>query len=447
MNNDDRINAWRERRAATSAPGAGITIPIAEAAMNVVGDVPVAITFIQALVRDALASAARDTVAERRAVYEQIQDGIQQGIDRRNPPQELAEVYRRQLRIVVRLLEADIRQGVDVLATGYMPQTLVFESARLLTGYERRVAQRKSNDARAARRLASERDEPLEMALSPMQREELDAFRARMLRLHARQTTQGESVSSLRLGAVLPLLGFAFHLIHSESRVALLWALFGPAVLLSLISSMYFLMGLHYVLGMDVPTFSLIGATTWIMFRQIIFRSSTCYVSSRSLINIGCVTPLTLTLVQGLVYLIIYLAVYAALLTLGYSIGLITLPYSWAGFALFVVLMAVGGASIGLIFGSIATSWPYFLRFAAVIERFLEVFSGVFFVSEQFPVQYRGYFLWSPFAHGMQLLRSSYFFSYTSRDASLGYFLSALVFLFVIALIAERSARTRVTPM
>ena len=73
---------------------------------------------------------------------------------------------------------------------------------------------------------------------------------------------------------LLALFVYQLHVMHGESRIALLWALVGPVVLLTLISSLYILMGTHYILGMDVQTFSLLGAT-WIMFRQIVFRSST----------------------------------------------------------------------------------------------------------------------------------------------------------------------------
>ena len=84
---------------------------------------------------------------------------------------------------------------------------------------------------------------------------------------------------------LLALFVYQLHVMHGESRIALLWALVGPVVLLTLISSLYILMGTHYILGMDVQTFSLLGATTWIMFRQIVFRSSTAYVSARGLLN------------------------------------------------------------------------------------------------------------------------------------------------------------------
>ena len=114
---------------------------------------------------------------------------------------------------------------------------------------------------------------------------------------------------------------------------------------------------------------------------------------------------------------------------------------------LYVVLMACCAAAMGLLFGAIATFWHFFLRLAPVIERFLQIFSGVFFVSEQLPEHLRPWMLWLPFAHGMQLLRSAYFDAYASQDASLGYFLTSLVFLMVLALAAERLARPNVQPM
>ena len=265
--------------------------------------------------------------------------------------------------------------------------------------------------------------------------------------LHARHQPRaaGEGWPSGR--TLLALFVYQLHVMHGESRIALLWALVGPVVLLTLISSLYILMGTHYILGMDVQTFSLLGATTWIMFRQIVFRSSTAYVSARGLLNFQGVTPLMCALVQALLYVSVYLVVFVVLIGAGHALELITLPRSWPGFMLYVVLMACCAAAMGLLFGAIATFWHFFLRLAPVIERFLQIFSGVFFVSEQLPEHLRPWMLWLPFAHGMQLLRSAYFDAYASQDASLGYFLTSLVFLMVLALAAERLARPNVQPM
>jgi len=135
------------------------------------------------------------------------------------------------------------------------------------------------------------------------------------------------------------------------------------------------------------------------------------------------------------------------LISAGHALGFVTLPISWPGSILFVVLMGCCAAAMGVLFGSIATFWPFFLRLAPIIERFLQIFAAVFFVSEQLPEHLRPWMLWSPFAHGMQLLRSAYFEAYQSHDASLGYFLTSLVFLMMVGLIGERLARPNVQPM
>ena len=339
----------------------------------------------------------------------------------------------------MRLLEQDIRAGVAVFVPGYMPARLEAEDQRLAQAHAREE-RRRQDAARDARRRA-----PRHRAgngAAPGEAGDLAILRARLNGLHARHQPRAASG-----GTLLALFVYQLHVMHGESRIALLWALVGPVVLLTLISSLYILMGTHYILGMDVQTFSLLGATTWIMFRQIVFRSSTAYVSARGLLNFQGVTPLMCALVQALLYVSVYLVVFVILIGAGHALELITLPRSWPEFMLYVVLMACCAAAMGLLFGAIATFWHFFLRLAPVIERFLQIFSGVFFVSEQLPEHLRPWMLWLPFAHGMQLLRSAYFDAYASQDASLGYFLTSLVFLMVLALAAERLARPNVQPM
>jgi ABC-type polysaccharide/polyol phosphate export permease len=449
--NEERIARWRSRRqdkSYTVGSGGDARRESARtmdlAALSDVRSSP-AVTLKQLIAR--LQSEPNDTVAARRDVYNGVQAELEKEAERSGLPETLADFCWRRLRGIVRLLEQDIRAGVDVFESGYMPATLVEEDERLTVAHERRARRRKLDEERDARRHASRNDIPLQFDLPQEEATDLAILRGRMHALHERQRPRYAHEGGARWRALLSMFVYQLHVMHGESRVALLWALVGPVVLLSLISSLYFLMGTHYILGMDVPTFAMTGATTWIMFRQIIFRSSAGYVSARALLNLEGVTPLMCALVQAFLYVSVYLVVFAALIAIGHSIGLISLPDNRVGFVLYVVLMGVCGAAMGLLFGAIATAWHFFLRLAAVIERTIEIFSGVFFVSEQLPEQLRPWLLWSPFAHGMQLLRSVYFDNYESQDASVGYFLVAVVFLVMIALAAERLARSDIQPM
>jgi capsular polysaccharide transport system permease protein len=445
MSNEDRIKGWRSRRKDSSyAVGSGVDAWRLDPTVLFEAKAPPAVLFKPLLAR--LQGEPHDSVAARRAVYEAVQAELDAEIARGKVDETVADFSRRRLRIIVRLLEQDIRAGVEVFAPGYMPAKLVAEDQRLADAHARRVERRKQDEARDARRHASRNDIALEVELPRDEAADLEILRQHLRVLHdGHHPRMAEHRPVGR--TLLALFVFQLRVIHGESRIALLWALVGPVVLLTLISSLYILMGTHYILGMDVQTFSLLGATTWIMFRQIIFRSSAAYISARGILNFQGVTPLMCALVQSLIYLSVYLVVFAILISAGHALGFITLPISWGGFVLFVVLMGCFGSAMGLLFGSIATFWHFFLRLAPVIERFLQIFSGVFFVSEQLPEHLRPWILWSPFAHGMQLLRSAYFEAYESTDASLGYFLTSLVFLMVVALAAERLARPNIQPM
>lgn len=446
MSNEDRIKGWRSRRKDSSyTVGAGVAAWRLDPAALFEAKAPPAVLLKPLVAR--LQGEPHDSVAARRAVYEAVQAELDAEIVRSAVDETLADFSRRRLRLIVRLLEMDIRDGVDVFAPGYMPAKLTAEDERLAAAHARRVDRRKQDEARDARRQASRNDVALEIELPKDEAGDLAILRERLQALHEARAPGNQDKRRSAGRTLMAMFVYQLHVIHGESRIALLWSLMGPIVLLTLISSLYILMGTHFILGMDVQTFSLLGATTWIMFRQIVFRSSTAYVSARGLLNFQGVTPLMCALVQALIYLSVYLVVFAVLISAGHALGLITLPESWAGFILFVVLMGCFGAAMGVLFGSIATFWHYFLRLAPIIERFLQIFAAVFFVSEQLPEHLRPYMLWLPFAHGMQLLRSAYFEAYESHDASLGYFLTSLVFMTVIALAAERLARPNVQPM
>ena len=446
MSNEDRIKGWRSRRKDSSySVGSGVAAWRLDPAALFEAKAPPGVLLKPLVAR--LQGEPHDSVAARRAVYEAVQAELDAEIARSAVDETLADFSRRRLRVIVRLLEMDIRDGVEVFAPGYMPARLVAEDERLAMAHARRVERRKQDEAREARRHASRNDIALEVEVPQDEAGDLAILRERLQDLHQGHDPS-HSVKVRPVGrTLLAMFIYQLRVMHGESRIALVWALVGPVVLLTLISSLYILMGTHYIMGMDVQTFSLLGATTWIMFRQIAFRSSTAYVSARGLLNFQGVTPLMCALVQALIYVSVYLVVFLVLISAGHALELVTLPKSWPGFLLFVVLMGCFGAALGVLFGSIATFWHFFLRLAPIIERFLQIFAAVFFVSEQLPENLRPWMLWLPLAHGMQLLRSTYFEAYTSHDASLGYFLTSLVFMMVLALAAERLARPNVQPM
>ncbi|HTK85290.1 MAG TPA: sugar ABC transporter permease, partial [Patescibacteria group bacterium] len=205
--------------------------------------------------------------------------------------------------------------------------------------------------------------------------------------------------------------------------------------------------GTNRVLNMDVPTFALLGAGTWIMCRQVIFRISNQIAHHRFLINFPTVSPLMQGLTQGILYLLIYTVSLVVLIAAGRSVDMTSLPDHPLMVGAYGIGMWFFAVSLGFIFGGIAIFWPYFLRFATVLERAIQLFSSVAFVSEQLPEEYRGWLTWSPTSHGLQLMRSFYFDSYPSVDASASYFWTAILFLTCGAFLFERLVRPYMQPI
>ncbi|HEX5237827.1 MAG TPA: hypothetical protein VFW39_05120 [Sphingomicrobium sp.] len=450
MRNEERINLWRARR---QAGGGEPTLSSAERRKGVIAAAVDPLVRRASLSADELLekllavmqAAPNANRAERRELYDALAIELDSAAEARALPREIVELHGRQLRIAVRLLESDLREGKDIFAPGYRPDGLEEAIQRLKQSHHRQQRRAKDEATRIARRQAALAGEAFPVAVQPEEEFDLAEIRYRLTALSARRPGQPVRTSGLRVFAAV--FRYLFRLLRAESRIALLWVFLGPAVLLSMISLLYILNGSHYILGMDVPTFSMLGATTWIMFRNIIFRTSTALHSQRALLNLQPVGSLTIGLAQGSLYFLTYVAVFMVLIFGGHSVGAFSLPADWLGFVGWLTAVGVAGMSIGVLFGAAAIVWPYFLRFAPMIERGLEMFSGVFFVSEQLPEEYRPYMLWSPFAHALQLMRSAYFTGYDSHDASPQYFLLCLGILVVAALLAHRAVRSHSQPM
>src|SRR5690606_38016662 len=149
----------------------------------------------------------------------------------------LADFSRRRLRIIVRLLEQDIRADVAVFAPGYMPAKLVAEDERLAAAHARRAAPRRQGEAREARRHASRNDIALEIEVARDEAGDLALLRDRLRRLHEAQPPYMAGNFRPVGRTLMAMFIYQLRVMHGESRIALVWALVGPVVLLTLISS------------------------------------------------------------------------------------------------------------------------------------------------------------------------------------------------------------------
>ncbi|MET3524073.1 ABC transporter permease [Mesorhizobium abyssinicae] len=445
MTNQDRIEGWRKKRQAGLMPTDPQANALSAAFTQIRALVGEPNRDIRTIVQIILNGLPAFPNADRRELYQRVHDGTDAAIKERGLSEIAADYWTRRVKGAVRMLEADLRKGVDVFASGYLPNGLAEFDAKLEAGYRLRLRQMRVTRARKERRRATREDRAHVIPVLPDEAADLARLRPLLDYLHAVQRPTHHGTVP-RFQTIGPLFFLRLLLIQADSRIALIWLFVGPLVIMVLWSSMYILNGMRFVLGMDTVTFTLTGVVVWVMLRQIVFRSSEAYVSARGWLNLEPISPVLLSVMTGGVYLLVYLFVLSAMIGFGRFLGVISLPDDVLGALSCIAGIAVIAVSMGIIFASIASRWHYFMRFSSAIERFLQVFSSVFFVSEQLPYEYRSYFLWCPLAHGFQLLRSAYFVAYKSQDASPNYFLVSITVFVISALVADRLARPNLQP-
>lgn len=449
MANEDRIKAWREQRRAGILPTDPHATALSVALIRttaIVGDPNVKVDDIVQIALDGLAAFQNADASQRRGVYDRMTAGVQAAVKEKELTGALADYWMRRVQTVIRQIEAAIRKDVDVFAPGFMPAGLRETDANLLRRRRSIIQRERAEKQREARRSATRDDVPHVIPLPDEDAADVARLKPLLFHLHATQRQTGPGPVP-RFLSIIPLFLLRISTIQADSRIALLWSFLGPITMVTIISAMYIITGTHFILGMDVATFTLVGMVNWIMFRIIVFRSSEAYFGGRPFLNIEPVTPLVMALANSVFYFGVYVVLLFTMVIVGHAIGLVSLPDNVVGVLACMFGIAVIGASFGLLFASIASRWEFFMRLAPPIERFLQLFSSVFFISEQLPVQWRGFVLWWPMSHGLQLLRSAYFPSYKSHDASPTYFVAACIIFFAVGLLTDRLARSNVQPM
>ncbi|WP_199201830.1 ABC transporter permease [Mesorhizobium sp. 131-2-5] len=390
-------------------------------------------------------------MGERRAIYDKAQEQLKIAMGNMRAPldSELQDIELRILRQTIRLLEQDIRAGVDVWCAGYQPAELAALIQKNEQAKANIQARRELTAIRADREALRAKKDGEYAALIQSQEEtvqymdEITNFNMSV----AGTAIDAHNHNLKSITIIWALFIHNFHVINGDGPFAFIWLLIQPMIMLGIISSVYLLVGTHYILNMDVPTFALLGSGTWVACRMTIFRVSGQIAHNRVMLNLPMVSPFHQGITTAILYLIVYIVSIALLFSIGRYLGVISLPDDILTAFFYFVGMWLCGVSIGFIFGVIIGVWPFFARLTGAVERSLQIFSSVFYVTEQFPEVYRKYVLWNPLSHGMQLLRGAYFHSYPCTDAEPSYFWLAVISLACSALVLESWFRRHVQPV
>lgn len=230
------------------------------------------------------------------------------------------------------------------------------------------------------------------------------------------------------------------HTTAGTERLGYFWTLLEPMMQITLVVSVYYLFGMHSIFGMPAVPFAITGVSSWLMLRMIIFRLGHGLGREAQLATFPCVRPLDIKIAKAIFYGLTYFGV--MLLALGVDKLVSQTSYQIENFPLFFfywILLWFFSLGMGLIFAKVFQAYPWVMRVSLFLLRGIYILSGALFVSEQLPTEFRSWIIWIPTVHVIQLMRSAFFYEYSSTDASYVYFIVSMFLILTFGLLCERT--------
>ncbi len=192
-------------------------------------------------------------------------------------------------------------------------------------------------------------------------------------------------------------------------RLGMVWAFVEPLTHVIVLSVIFGIRSRTAPGGVEFPIFLATGIIPFVLFRATVTRAMSTIEANRALYTYAQVKPFDTLLARFILEVIIYTVVF-----LVFMVGA-----GWAGFdvavqdplVVFVVFLGLG--LFGLGFGALACvlndALPDVAQIVPILLRPLYFISGIFFSVEVIPVEYRGWLLWNPVLHALEIIRGHYF--------------------------------------
>lgn len=372
-----------------------------------------------------------NTMASRRAAYEEAANALSRVLAGGNYDEIEVGLQEQLLTLAIRQVESDTRNKVDIASPDYYPTALAEAEYR---ARERAAILRKRST-----NLGTEPDAAIIQKAASITR--------RLQALDAQSAYSSADIDRpARLTIIRALLIRSIHNIMADSKIAIAWVVLEPAFLIAFIVVVYWAIGSHQVMNMDIAPFAVTGSVSWGLLRASSVRVGSALYRGRDILNLPPVTPFDIAVTEGLVCLLIYTGVFIVTMAFVLALDMGESPDNLLEVTVYWVGLWLLATGVGFMFGYFFLNWSYGKRIIPVAWRGISLVSGVLFVSEQFPTDVKGYMLANPILNGIQLLRDGYFQNYKTVDASGRYFFCTTALIFIVGMACERRARKLVAP-
>lgn len=224
-----------------------------------------------------------------------------------------------------------------------------------------------------------------------------------------------------------------------SSKLGYFWALTEPLAQVIVLCVMYSLTGRTSVMGVDVALFLIMGILPFGIFSKFVSGVSQAVTANKALFIYRQVTPIDPFITRSLIEITLYVVSFIVLMLIMAWLGHDVLPHDPLFFLVINLLLFVFSFGVALCLCAAIQHWDETSKVASMIMRPMYFISGVFISASSIPKQYWPFFEWNPMLHFIELLRASYFKSYTTELGSLLYVAITAMFFLVIGLMLYRA--------
>ncbi|MFT4241144.1 MAG: ABC transporter permease [Acidovorax sp.] len=208
----------------------------------------------------------------------------------------------------------------------------------------------------------------------------------------------------------------------SASRGAWAWIVLEPVLHVLFMLFIFTVLRARTIAGADATFWLLVGMVSFFTAQNVFQRSMGAIDANAALFAYRQVRPVDTVFVRFGLEVLLGLTVAAVLLLLAGLLGHASAPSDPLGALAAYVGLMLCGLGLGLILSAAGQLVQEVNNVASFLFRPLYFLSGVIFPLAVVPVQYRGWVFLNPFAHGLELLRASFFPIYhEAPEANFGY--------------------------
>lgn len=229
-----------------------------------------------------------------------------------------------------------------------------------------------------------------------------------------------------------------------QYRLGYLWALLEPGGYLAFFALLHGSRSNPALPGVDFPVFIVLGFAPFLLVRSLIQRSMAAFTANQGLMGYRQVVPIDIILARALLETMVYASATFVLLGLLATFDMHIWPNDLPLVLFWFAVLLLFGLGLSLIFCVLAELVEEVQKLWGILSMPLMILSGAFFPLHLVPPEYKAFFTWNPFVHGLEMSRAAYFEGYP-LDAAVdpGYILMATLISLVLGLVLYRGWQER----